>query len=86
MKFYRLTGAAAGLFALLALTVATQPVSGDTAGNTAVSKANRHVFQAATVVSTSVVEAPDYITVEKRFPDERRSVLTRVNRVAIATR
>ncbi len=73
----------AGFLGLVGFTVAisvSQPVASDRANVDVVGKGDRHDVR---IVAKAVPKAA-FVTIEERYPNEGRSVLTRIPHVAVA--
>lgn len=80
MSFSRRFTGVLGLVGFAVAITASQPVAKDRTTVDVAGKGDRHDLR----VVAEAVPATAFVTVEQRFPDEGRSVLTRVPRVAVA--
>lgn len=80
MKFSHGFAGVLGLVGLAAAISVSQSVASDTGASALSGKGDRHTMRIAAVKPAELV----LVTVEERFPNEGRSVLTRVPNMSIA--
>jgi len=80
MNNSRIISGITGLFGFAAAISFSLPVSGNTSEVLSLEKADRQILETVAVADDKPAATPVFITIETRFPQEQRSVLTRVPR------